>query len=281
MHITQLRQADLNLLVVFAVLAEERSISTASKRLSLSQPAVSRGFGRLQSMFRDELMVRSKNGYELTPHAMRLMRELERILPLLDVLLRGSEFDPNKETVSFKILATDCTAALFGPRIVRNLLTPESRVSIEFERWSEDVHHDLDHGHADMLFHIDDGEIRGQMNKDFLYQDWLVCMVARESVYKKRMTLEQYAAAEHVTISILGVDQTMPDKPLRKLGLKRRSRLLTPYFGAAVKSIEKTSSSLRCQQSSRSSIGTIRPFALSRRPRSFPASIITPSGIRA
>jgi LysR family transcriptional regulator, mexEF-oprN operon transcriptional activator len=39
MRITQLRQADLNLLVVFTALAEERSVTRAAARLFLSQPA--------------------------------------------------------------------------------------------------------------------------------------------------------------------------------------------------------------------------------------------------
>jgi DNA-binding transcriptional LysR family regulator len=46
MRITQLRQADLNLLVVFTVLAEERNASRAATRLFLSQPAVSRALQR-------------------------------------------------------------------------------------------------------------------------------------------------------------------------------------------------------------------------------------------
>jgi hypothetical protein len=47
MRVTQLRQADLNLLVVFLVLAEERNVSRAAKRLLLSQPAVSRALQRM------------------------------------------------------------------------------------------------------------------------------------------------------------------------------------------------------------------------------------------
>jgi hypothetical protein len=51
MRVTQLRHADLNLLVVFSVLAEERNVSRAAKRLLLSQPAVSRALQRLRERF--------------------------------------------------------------------------------------------------------------------------------------------------------------------------------------------------------------------------------------
>ena len=50
MRVTQLRQADLNLLVVFSVLAEERNVSRAAKRLLLSQPAVSRALQRMRPL---------------------------------------------------------------------------------------------------------------------------------------------------------------------------------------------------------------------------------------
>ena len=53
MRITQLRQADLNLLIVFTVLAEERNVTRAAARLFLSQPAVSRALQRLRDMFHD------------------------------------------------------------------------------------------------------------------------------------------------------------------------------------------------------------------------------------
>jgi Bacterial regulatory helix-turn-helix protein, lysR family len=42
MRLEKLRQVDLNLLIIFAVIAEERSATKASARLLLSQPAVSR-----------------------------------------------------------------------------------------------------------------------------------------------------------------------------------------------------------------------------------------------
>lgn len=81
MHTTQLRQADLNLLVVFKVLAEERNVSRAGRRLLLSQPAATRALGRLRDMFKDDLLVRVSGSYELTPKGQLLLQELEATLP--------------------------------------------------------------------------------------------------------------------------------------------------------------------------------------------------------
>ncbi len=99
MRVTQLRQADLNLLVVFSVLAEERNVSRAAKRLLLSQPAVSRALQRMRDTFHDDLLVRTAKGYEPTPQGERVLQELEVMLPRLDRLISGSTFDPSDRTL--------------------------------------------------------------------------------------------------------------------------------------------------------------------------------------
>src|SRR5271154_2143712 len=99
----QLRQADLNLLVAFAIFAEELSISSAAERLLLSQPAASRTLQRLRSLFGDDLMVRSSGGYQLTPAGARLQSELNRLLPALDSLLGRPAFDPASEQTNFRL----------------------------------------------------------------------------------------------------------------------------------------------------------------------------------
>src|SRR3977135_2704163 len=105
MRITYLRQADLNLLIVFTVLAEERNVTRAAKRLLLSQPAVSRALQRLRDMFHDDLLIRTSSGYQPTPKGERLLHELESTLPRLDRLLSGNDFDPAAEETSFQIAA--------------------------------------------------------------------------------------------------------------------------------------------------------------------------------
>jgi DNA-binding transcriptional LysR family regulator len=90
MRIMHLRQADLNLLVVFTALAEERNVTRAAARLLLSQPAVSRALQRLRGMLHDDLLIRTSSGYEPTPKGQRLLQELALTLPRLDRFLSGS-----------------------------------------------------------------------------------------------------------------------------------------------------------------------------------------------
>src|ERR1700747_194405 len=97
MRLEKLRQADLNLLITFAAIAEEKSVTAAASRLLLSQSAVSRALQRARALFQDDLMVRSPNGFELT--------------------LRGRKILPVREKSHFHISGRDnvCTALL--PRL--------------------------------------------------------------------------------------------------------------------------------------------------------------------
>lgn len=240
MQITQLRQADLNLLVVFAVLAEERSISATAKRLYLSQPAVSRAFQRLQSMFNDKLLVRNKSGYELTTHGQRIIIELEGLLPRIDQLLRGSAFDPTTEAASFRISGTDYACSVLGPALTRRVMAKDNKISLEFHGWNPSVYQDIEHGRIDLAFHAEDGLFPSHFTREVLFEEDMVCVVAKNSPHKKKISLKNYAEANHVIVSLVQAEQSFPDIQLAALGIVRRSKLRLPYFSAAIDAIPGT-----------------------------------------
>src|SRR5438270_791524 len=86
MRSTHLRQADLNLLVVFTAVAEERNITRAASRLLLSQPAVTRALQRLRDTFHDDLLIRTSTGYEPTPKGQRLQQYLAPEQVAVDII---------------------------------------------------------------------------------------------------------------------------------------------------------------------------------------------------
>jgi LysR family transcriptional regulator, mexEF-oprN operon transcriptional activator len=77
------KNVNLNLLVVFAVLMRERSITRAAKTLGLSQPAVSNSLKRLRALFGDELFTRVSQGVVPTDRAHSLYQNL---LPSLEAI---------------------------------------------------------------------------------------------------------------------------------------------------------------------------------------------------
>src|SRR5437773_4668987 len=151
MRITQLRQADLNLLIVFTVLAEERNVTRAAARLFLSQPAVSRALQRLRDMFHDDLLIRTANGYEPTPKGQRLLQDLATMLPRLDRLMAGGDFDPSTEDATFRIAATDHAAHLLVPPLCNSVLSKPTKVDFSFVPLHAGQYEALEKGRLDLV----------------------------------------------------------------------------------------------------------------------------------
>src|SRR6202046_794521 len=135
MRLEKLRQVDLNLLIIFAVIAEEQSVTKASARLLLSQPAVSRALQRARSMFQDELVVRSPSGFELTLRGRKILQELEQVLPKIEGLVVPSVFDPKKERSSRRISVPDNVSRALLPRLCRRYATERYKVNFDFQPW--------------------------------------------------------------------------------------------------------------------------------------------------
>src|ERR1700678_565435 len=235
MRITQLRQSDLNLLIVFAALAEERNVTRAASRLLLSQPAVSRALQRLREMFHDDLLIRTSSGYEPTPKGERLLRELATTLPRLDRLLSGAEFDPQEEETTFRVAVTDHASHVLCPPICKMVLPEAAKVSFEFVSFGGQTFEAIEKGRIDLMLNADDGYLPPRFASEMVFDDSFSCVAAKENKYPRVLTLKQYLAAQHVGVGIWGELQTLPDKRLASIGEKPRCPIWVPYFSAAVR----------------------------------------------
>jgi LysR family transcriptional activator of mexEF-oprN operon len=102
------RDLDLNLLRVFAVVADEGSVTAAAARLYLTQPAVSAALKRLAAAVGSPLFVRQGRGVVLTARGERLV---ERVRPelegLVDAVLAPPSFDPKTSDATVRIGLAD------------------------------------------------------------------------------------------------------------------------------------------------------------------------------
>jgi molybdenum-dependent DNA-binding transcriptional regulator ModE len=133
MRLEKLRHIDLNLLITFAAIAEEKSVTAAASRLLLSQPAVSRALQRARALFQDDLLVRSPSGFELTLRGRRILDELEGLVPRMEGLVAPTAFDPVREKSHWVYLVNGRVYLLKKGRIAAAMLkiTPvTSRASI-------------------------------------------------------------------------------------------------------------------------------------------------------
>jgi DNA-binding transcriptional LysR family regulator len=240
MHIAQLRQADLNLLVVFTALAEERSVSRAAARLLLSQPALSRALRRLRETFHDDLLIRTPAGYEPTPRGERLLQELAVMLPRLDRLLSGGAFDPAREEAAFRIAVTDNASQVLCPAFCRMVLPYAPRVWCQFVPLHGDTFDAMERGRLDVVLNADDGHTPDRFHRELVYDDEFVCVVSSDSRFRRRLTLSQYLESLHVGVGVLTGRKTIPDQRLAALGEERRCAMEVPYFTAAIRCVRGT-----------------------------------------
>jgi DNA-binding transcriptional LysR family regulator len=178
MRLEKLRQVDLNLLITFAAIAEERSITAAASRLLLSQPAVSRALQRARAMFQDDLLVRSPQGFELTLRGRKILQELEGLLPRMENLVTPSLFDPKREKSHFRISGPDNVCTVVLPRLCRQY-GEGYQVQFEFLPWQAGISELVERGQLDLILHIDDGLLPVHFHTERLYREDWVCAVAR------------------------------------------------------------------------------------------------------
>ena len=235
MRVGHLRQADLNLLVVFTAVAEERNITRAASRLLLSQPAVTRALQRLRDTFHDDLLIRTSTGYEPTPTGQRLLQDLATMLPRLDRLMAGGDFDPVTEDASFRIAATDHGAYLLVPPLFTSVLPKSTKIKLSFVPLHAGQYEALEKGRLDLVLNADHDTPTAHLSKEFIFEVDFVCVVSRKSKFARAITLKQYLAAEHVGVDIVGGVQTHPDRHLAALGEKRHCPLVVAQHTVAMR----------------------------------------------
>ena len=234
MRVTQLRQADLNLLVVFTTLAEERNVSRAAKRLFLSQPAVTRALQRLRETFHDDLLVRVSGNYELTGKGAKLLAELEDAFPRLDRLLAGPEFDPKTESALFHLVGTDYAARVVGVPLAQYIANAGPQLSLEIAPLSDSVFEAMDRARVDLVLQADHGNIPSHLTRECLFKDRFSCVVAADTNPPARFGLPQYLERAHVGVAIFGGAQTVPDQRLAAAGHKRFCPVKVAHFSVAM-----------------------------------------------
>lgn len=113
-----LRNIDLNLLVIFNALMEERHVTRAGHQVGLSQPAMSSALSRLRQLFQDELLVRTPSGMEPTPRATALAGAVRQILRQTETLLDNpTDFTPATAHRAFRLRMSDMLLLCLMPSL--------------------------------------------------------------------------------------------------------------------------------------------------------------------
>jgi DNA-binding transcriptional LysR family regulator len=158
----------------------------------------------------------------------------------LDRFLSGADFDPATEETLFRIAATDHAANLLCPRLCRTVLPSAGKVSFNFVPWHPAQFEATEKGRIDLLLVADDGTAPAHFAKEVIFEVDFVCVVAKQSGFRRALTLKQYLAADHIGVDIVGGIQTIPEKRLSAIGAKRHCPIVVPYHTTAMRSVVGT-----------------------------------------
>ncbi len=239
MREVHLRNLDLNLLHPLHALLEERHVTRAAKRSFLSQPAMSRALERLREMFGDPLLVRSGRGYERTVRGERLLRALDALMPRLEGIVRGEEFDPAQSQERFRVALTDHASTTLLPSLVARLRKAAAHMKLEVSTWRTEAYEDVAAGRLDIALSAE--EVPPALESEVILDLDFVCLVgSAQRMRSRRLTLKQYLQFPHALVETLAGQQTLVDRPLAQLGAKRHVVFSLPFFVPAIFAIAQT-----------------------------------------
>jgi DNA-binding transcriptional LysR family regulator len=222
---------DLNLLIVFDAMLEDRSVTRAGRRVGLSQPAMSHALNRLRYMLKDELFVRTPEGMTPTPRAEELAEPLRHALNEMRQALEPALFDPATSDHRFTVAVDNCTAIVLVPSLVAAVSAAAPGVRLDIlPRSVMDIVERLDHGELDLA--VDTMDSPGaRFVATQLFQDRLVLVMRRDHpVGRDALSARAIAALDFLDISSIQNDTAILDRWLASNGLDRRVALRAPYL---------------------------------------------------
>jgi DNA-binding transcriptional LysR family regulator len=235
---TNLARIDLNLLVLFEAVLEERHVGRAAIRLHVSPSAVSHGLGRLRRLMNDPLFLRQPKGVVPTERAKLLATPVADILDRARQVLANAEgFDPRKSVRRFVIGAPDAVTAVILPSLLAELRRDAPGIDLGVRNLVGQFQaslRELDERSLDVaLLPIENIPARFVTRTLFEDEGFVIVRRAGHPI-GKRLTLARYCAAPHVLISVSGDPHGMVDTILEKRGLSRRVMLTVSNFMQAL-----------------------------------------------
>jgi len=237
---------DLNLLEYLDVLLRERNVTRAASLLSLSQPAMSNGLGRLRILFDDPLLVRTSDGMTPTERALQLQPLIRDILTRVDKAVQPqAAFDAATAERFFRIMATDYAESTIFPHILHRLREEAPGITLDIMTPSDVSFVDVEQGKVDMVINRFDS-IPQSFHQKTIWKDDFACLFSVDNPIRDNFTLDSYLQSQHVWVSKTGMGVGVGmnpddvqrlgwvDEALNKIGKQRRITVFTRHYQAAM-----------------------------------------------
>jgi DNA-binding transcriptional LysR family regulator len=243
---SDLSRIDLNLLVLFRIVLDERHVGRAAARLNLTPSAVSHSLSRLRDLLNDPLFLRTPKGVVPTARAMELSEPVAEILARVgSVMASAAPFDPATSNRRFVIGAPDAVLAsgmmsllpcieTKAPHVDIGLihLMPVRRGSSIKEPWQDSLDM-LEKRELDVAI-LPLSSVPARFEARRLYDEDFVVAMRKGHAFARAPNEAAFCRSRHLLVSLEGNPVGFVDELLAKRGLKRRVALTVPSFMMAL-----------------------------------------------
>jgi DNA-binding transcriptional LysR family regulator len=225
---------DLNLLLVFDAVMQDRSVTRAGGRIGLSQPAMSHALNRLRYMLKDELFIRTPGGMKPTPRAEQLALPVRNALNEMQLALEPETFIPAEADRRFALAVNNYAAVVLAPPLVAavSAAAPAVRLDLRPSGTLDIVAH-LDRGDVDLALGGTESPGERFATAALLEDPFVMVMRRGHPASQRKLSAAAFAALPHLEISSSREDTGFIDRWLGESGFVRRIALRTPYLSAA------------------------------------------------
>jgi DNA-binding transcriptional LysR family regulator len=231
----ELRELDLNLLLVFQEVFRERRIAAAARRLRVTQSAVSNALARLRRAVGDELFVRTAAGMQPTPYAEGMAEPVAAALAHLEQALAPRRaFDPRATRRRFTIAMTDVGEVYFMPRLVELCGAAAPGVEIASVRsGGAELRGEMEAGRIDLAIGAFDDAPGALYQRRLFRQEYVTMLRAGHPLAEGPLTMKRFAQARHLVVAALESPYDRINTALQKAGILASSSFSVPHFAAA------------------------------------------------
>ncbi|WP_262029581.1 LysR family transcriptional regulator [Microvirga sp. Mcv34] len=231
-----LRSFDLNLLIAFDALMQERSVTLAARRLKVQQPAMSHTLATLRATFNDELLVRVKQTMEPTQRALELHKPIRDLLAQAQDVLRGSRpFSPATDERTFRLGLTNGLEVLLLPELAARFRQHAPSVSLVARAVEpSDATELLDSGELDLAVGCYEAPVSWQ-RRELLFEETLTCCF-NPTLLRFGVPIDRHAYVEtpHAVVSLNGELWGCMKPVLEDIGIRLNIAASGPNFLATL-----------------------------------------------
>ena len=232
MNTIQLRELDLNLLLVAEVIYRHRNLTAAAAELSLTPSAVSHALTRLSRHYGAPLFVRAARGMVLTELGAKLEPQIRAFRAATQLAVeRSADFDPHKAQGCIYIASTEYFELVVGHGLMAELRAAAPMLKLCFlDLLGPFTFRALESGQIDLVVAGHLHELPEGLSRRRLFHDEFATLAGGRLPADRPLTLAEYLQASHLLITLNGDLNGRVDMALRERGLTRQVVAATTSF---------------------------------------------------